>query len=149
MSRVTELRRELFELEQQYRQLSKRLNELYKEEKECRKSLYELTGAYGRIERKKLAIRDAERHELDKTLLPVYFKKQFYKREPEPSVLDKVTAKRIFVRRHGSEYRIQYGLDGKPIGYYDEIDMQKTFGVDVLDPVAFNQAQQLREGQKP
>jgi len=85
-------------------------------------------GGYGDLGHAKIALADAERVERDKTLPRVVWAEGF---EPQDGdwVLEKVTPKRIYVRKAGKTATELFSRDGSHISSWQrwKIDVEKTF----------------------
>jgi hypothetical protein len=133
---VEEAKAELELLRQEVAVLNVRLVALKDEQQQIEERLYEIHGGfrgYGEMSRARQKVKVEERAARDATLRLVVWKVEpsthWNDKSPEPYVVDKVTPKRIYVRRRGEEradYYVKDGTTGKSYGA-SVIDVDKTF----------------------
>jgi hypothetical protein len=131
---VEQAQAKLHALTQEGLELSTKITQAEQELELLKNRRRQLDGGWnsnGLIGKTRNALARARRHELDSTLRNAVWESIGSKDIDDRYVIDKVTAKRIFVRLHGSERADQYAHDGKPVSYGNHrIDIAATFGPD-------------------
>jgi hypothetical protein len=120
----------LASLVQEARIAQTRLNEIEAEKKQIESRLHELTGGWGGrglILAAKHKLITAEQEAKDATKREVKWVKDKPGFEVAEFIVDKVTAKRIYVRRRGRKDSEFYNHDGEKHQYGCKIDVAATF----------------------